>query len=174
MSYEFGDVTQLKSLYSVLTTTRNTTTLRRKYPILSTHQIAQVRNGQAQTSTPPVSIHAEGVRVSTGRLPKKRSGHFFIRQKAIWINPPHFSNVSALRASQPSLLDALLSDAITSSLSNVDSKPLRMRDDTVPTGWKFNIHEDTKNKETGNLLIHSATTFDMSDDKAGINAKADR
>ncbi|MCJ1423687.1 hypothetical protein MMC29_001571 [Sticta canariensis] len=97
-----------------------------------------------------------------------------IRRKATWINPLPFSNVSAQRASQPFTLDAFASGAVTSSLLNVDSKPLHMRDDTVPTGWKFDIHEDTKVEEIENLLIHSATTLDISVGKVRTNAKVDR
>lgn len=128
----------------------------------------------AQISTTPVSIHAEVVRVSACRLPKKSSAHLSIRRKATWIKPPHFSKVSVQGASPPSLLDAPLSGAVTSSLPNVEIKPPHMLDDTVPTGWKFDIHEDTKDEEIGNLVIHSATTRDISSDTAGINAKADR
>lgn len=118
--YEFDDVTQLKSPYSVLTATRDTATLRTKYPLLSTHRIAQVLNGPAQTSTTPVSIHAEVVQVSTAHLPKKRSGHLFIRRTATWINPLHFSNINARGASKSSLLDAPFSDTLISSLANVE------------------------------------------------------
>lgn len=172
VKYGFDHITQLHSPYSVLTATQNTTTLRKKYPLPSTRRIAQVHN-PAPISTTPVSKHAEVVRVSTSRLPRKRSGHLSVHQKTTWINPPYFSNVSAQGVSQPSLLDVFLSDAVTSSLSNLNIKPLHMRDITIPAAW-FNIHEDTKDEEMGNLLIHSATTLDISDDKAGINAKANR
>ena len=97
-----------------------------------------------------------------------------IRRKATWINPLPFTNVSAQRTSQPSGFDAFVSGAVTSSLLNVETKPLHVGNDTVPAGWKFDIHEDTKDEETGNLLIHSATTLDISDDEARTNVKADR
>ena len=49
-----------------------------------------------------------------------------------------------------------------------------MQDDTVPTGWKFNVYEDTKNEEMENLLIHSATTLDISEARAVIFANANQ
>ncbi|MCJ1428183.1 hypothetical protein MMC29_006091 [Sticta canariensis] len=148
VKYGLDNITQLNSPYSVLAATHSITTLCKKYPLSANRRIAQVLN-PTQISTTPVSKRAEVVRVSTGRLPKERSSHLFIRRKATGINPPRFSNVSTQGVSQPSLVDAPLSDAP-------------------------NIHEDTKDEEMGNMLVHSATTWDISDDKTGINAKANQ
>lgn len=161
MKYEFDSIIQLGSPSCVLTT-KDTTTLRAKHPLPSARRIGQVHNS------------AEVVRVPTGCLPAKSSGHLSIRRKAFRINLPHISNISAQKVRQPFLMDARLSGAVISSLPNIVIKPRYMRDDTVPTGWKFNVYEDTKNEEMENLLIHSATTLDISEARAVIVANANQ
>lgn len=41
-------------------------------------------------------------------------------------------------------------------------------------GWNFIIHEDSETEEAGNMLIHSATTLNIANDKAEADSNTNR
>ena len=85
------------------------------------------------------------------------------------MQPPSFGLKT--HNSAPFSIDAALSGTVSSyKAPSPASKPATpgplSLDEAVPTGWVFEIHEDTPEEELGNLVQHSTQTLDISDDES--------
>lgn len=102
----------------------------------------------------------------SGILSRRRvSAHPFTR-----IDPPSFGGS---KSGLPSIEAAL-----SGTLSNFkpQSKVVTTLPDTdvAPKRWSFAIHEDTPEQESSNLMEHSTSTLDISDDETRAARKDDR
>lgn len=114
--------------------------------------------------------HVEPAPVPSGRSPNSKrigigSRHRMSSTPFTRVNPPSFSGRG--RHDLPFSIDAALSGTVSSYKKKSDRHGVR-------NGWKFDVHEDTKDQEMEILLQHSTGILDISDDEGGINAKDGR
>ena len=75
----------------------------------------------------------------------------------------------------PFSIDAALSGTVSSYKPEpVQAIAVPTLDESLPSGWMFDIHEDTPDEETGNVISFSFQTVDISDDESRRAAKDDR
>ena len=80
------------------------------------------------------------------------------------INPPTFSTGES-QPSQPFSIDAALAGTVPT---------LKAKSSNRSKGWNFEIHEDTPDEELTNVMEHSTSTLDISDDEESSTSKGDR
>ena len=113
-----------------------------------------------------------------GRSPKSKRIGILSRRRVssspfTRVDPPSFSKDSA-RSGVPFSLDAALSGTVSSYKPAQPAEVLTL-EESIPESWMFDIHQDTPEKEAGNLLNHYTCTLDISsDDESRAAAKDDR
>ena len=104
-----------------------------------------------------------------GRSPKSKHKGLLSRRRFsanpfTRVDPPTFAQNGSLPFSIDSALAGTANGLKTKSKTKASSK-----------GWHFNIHEDTQDDEMANLMEHSTSTLDISDDEGhGSPTKGDR
>jgi hypothetical protein len=145
---------------------------------------------QQPSTTTPIS-HSRGSPKNRriAQLSTKRRSSTPIRR----FDPPGSSNSSKSASALPFSIDAALQGTISSytpsGLSNVHSNNNNINTSSSstpslslgkkatkkpqPASWFFAIHEDSPDQEATNLLLHNASTLDISsdDDAASVRAK---
>lgn len=119
----------------------------------------------ATTTTAPAGRSPTRKRI--GILSKRRtSGSSFTR-----VDPPAFNLGRSSTAGLPFSIDSALSGTVPGRSTPKPAKAAAPVDtvmgleDSMPSTWVFDIHEDTPDEELGNLMQHSAQTLDLSDDE---------
>ena len=75
----------------------------------------------------------------------------------------------------PFSIDAALSGTVPSyKREPVQAITVPTLEESVPNGWMFDIHEDTPEEETGNVMSFSFQTVDISDDESRRASNHDR
>ncbi|KAK7188943.1 hypothetical protein DPSP01_013084 [Paraphaeosphaeria sporulosa] len=157
--------------------------LRTREPLTASPSIPSVRKALSSpnttTSTPISHSRGSPKHKRIGALSKRRASSSPFRR----VDPPSFSAHSS--PALPFSIDAALSGTIpnytpkpvaTPTPAAVPvSAPLELAshvEDSMPTSWFFEIHEDTPEQEAANLMEHSASVLDISsDDDAATKAR---
>lgn len=137
-------------------------------------------------STPPTDSTSsskarriDSAPAAAGRSPKgKRIGILSRRRMTsspfTRVNPPSFVSADTQNG-LPFSIDAALSATIPSyNVKAAQHAEVRTLDESIPHGWMFNIHEDSKGEEVDIIIGHSANALDISDDESRVAAKNDR
>ena len=118
--------------------------------------------GSEDAATPAASMKRRAEPYSApapaGRSPKhKRIGILSRRRMTTRVNPPSSSAVESTNA-LPFSIDAALSGTVPKSALNSKAP--------CGKGWQFDIYEDSKDDRLANLMQHSTSTLDISDDES--------
>ncbi|KAF2717501.1 hypothetical protein K431DRAFT_232939 [Polychaeton citri CBS 116435] len=123
----------------------------------------------SRLSTPlrgPSSLPRTPLTAPAGRSPKRKTANIGKSRRTsapfTRIDPP-FSTRNAAGGALPFSLDA----ALNGTLSTARSKPNAGStiQESMPSNWFFEIHEDTPEEEASNLMEHSTLTLDLSSDE---------
>ena len=156
--------------------------LRRHTPQVSNLQKRKaeaISTPPTDTTPPPKARRIDSAPAVAGRSPKgKRIGILSRRRMTsspfTRINPPSFISADT-QSGLPFSIDAALSATVPSyNVKAAQHVEVRTLDETIPQGWMFNIHEDSKGEEVDIIIGHSASALDISDDESRAAAKNDR
>ena len=115
-----------------------------------------------------------------GRSPKSKRAGILSRHRTsaspfTRVDPPTFG--AGKGNSLPFSIDAALAGTVPSTKLR---KPARTKElvaetvlESMPKGWMFQIHEDSKDEEATNLMNHSTCTLDISDDEGSSSKMND-
>ncbi|MCJ1316057.1 hypothetical protein MMC15_001377 [Xylographa vitiligo] len=113
---------------------------------------------------------------AAGRSPKSKRIGILSRRRIssspfTRVDPPSFG----LSNGMPFSIDAALSGTVPSYKGEpVQAITVPTLEESVPNGWMFDIHEDTPEEETGNVMSFSFQTVDISDDESRRASNHDR
>lgn len=123
----------------------------------------------SRLSTPlrgPSSLLRTPLTAPAGRSPKRKTANIGKSRRTsapfTRIDPPF-----AVKSNAGSALPFSLDAALSGTLSNARSKPSAGStiQESMPSNWFFDIHEDTPEEEASNLMEHSTLTLDLSSDE---------
>ncbi|MCJ1438073.1 hypothetical protein MMC27_007460 [Xylographa pallens] len=139
-------------------------------PIITPKRLDAVRPSTrkaAATSSAPVAAGRSPKSKRIGILSRRRvSSSPFTR-----VDPPSFG----LSNGMPFSIDAALSGTVSSYKAEpAQATNIATLEEAIPNGWMFDIHEDTPEEETGNVISFSFQTVDISDDESRRASNDDR
>ncbi|MCJ1395347.1 hypothetical protein MMC18_009407 [Xylographa bjoerkii] len=139
-------------------------------PIITPKRLDAVRPLARKAATPSSAPAA------AGRSPKSKRIGILSRRRVssspfTRVDPPSFG----LSNGMPFSIDAALSGTVSSYKAEpVQAITIPTLEESIPNGWMFDIHEDTPEEETGNVISFSFQTVDISDDESRRASKDDR
>ena len=131
-------------------------------PIITPKRLDAVRPSPRKAATPSSAPAA------AGRSPKSKRIGILSRRR---VSSSPFTRVDppsvGLSRGMPFSIDAALSGTVSSyKAESVRATTISTLEDSAPDGWMFDIHEDTPEEETGNVMSFSFQTVDISDDES--------
>ncbi|MCJ1402648.1 hypothetical protein MMC11_005868 [Xylographa trunciseda] len=139
-------------------------------PIITPKRLDAVRPSTRKAAAPSSAPAA------AGRSPKSKRIGILSRRRVssspfTRVDPPSFG----LSDGMPFSIDAALSGTVSSYKAEpVQAITIPTLEESIPNGWMFDIHEDTPEEETGNVMSFSFQTVDISDDEGRRAFKDDR
>lgn len=135
-------------------------------PILTPKRLETSRS--TLTNKPKV-VQPASAPAATGRSPKSKRIGILSRRRVssspfTRVDPPSFGSSNGL----PFSIDAALSGSVSTYNPNQPPNPHLLAKSSRKAQqkkWMFDIHEDTPEQESSNLLQHSTCTLDISDDE---------
>ena len=171
-----------KASHFILTNASTTSAMNR--PIITP---ARLQKSKAEVPSTPIipdrlpksrRTGASSAPTAAGRSPKNKRIGILSRRRVssspfTRVDPPSFSKDTA-RGGVPFSLDAALS-SIAPPHKPPQPVEVPTLEESTPKSWMFDIYEDTKQEEAGNLMNHYTCTLDISsDDESRAAAKDDR
>ncbi|MCJ1285874.1 hypothetical protein MMC26_005216 [Xylographa opegraphella] len=139
-------------------------------PIITPKRLDAVRPSTRKAATP------SSAPATAGRSPKSKRIGILSRRRVssspfTRVDPPTFGLANGM----PFSIDAALSGTVSSYKAEpVAAITVPTLEESIPNGWMFDIHEDTPEEETGNVMSFSFQTVDISDDESRRAANDDR
>ncbi|MCJ1382853.1 hypothetical protein MMC17_005966 [Xylographa soralifera] len=139
-------------------------------PIITPKRLDAVRPSTHKAATP------SSAPVAAGRSPKSKRIGILSRRR---VSSSPFTRVDPLSFGLSHGLPFSIDAALSGTVSSYKAKPVQAitvptLEESIPNGWMFDIHEDTPEEETGNVMSFSFQTVDISDDESRRASNDDR